>query len=161
MTKQMMMNHNELIIENANMGDVPALVQLLNVLFSIEQDFSPNEQRQSEGLSLILQNPDHAVIKVVRYKEEANIIGMVSAQLVISSAQGSYSAWIEDMVISEDYRAQGVGRQLLSAVLQWAKEKGATRAQLLVDLDNEPALGYYNHLGWESSRMGMRRLMLK
>jgi GNAT superfamily N-acetyltransferase len=161
MTKQMMMNHNEVIIENANMGDVPALVQLLNVLFSIEQDFSPNEQRQSEGLSLILQNPDHAVIKVARYKEEANIIGMVSAQLVISSAQGSYSAWIEDMVISEDYRAQGVGRQLLSAVLQWAKEKGATRAQLLVDLDNEPALGYYNHLGWESSRMGMRRLMLK
>jgi len=155
------MNHNELIIENANMDDVPALVQLLNVLFSIEQDFSPNEQRQSEGLSLILQNPDHAVIKVARYKEEANIIGMVSAQLVISSAQGSYSAWIEDMVISEDYRAQGVGRQLLSAVLQWAKEKGATRAQLLVDLDNEPALGYYNHLGWESSRMGMRRLMLK
>lgn len=161
MTKQMMMNHNEVIIENANMGDVPALVQLLNVLFSIEQDFSPNEQRQSEGLSLILQNLDHAVIKVARVKEEANIIGMVSAQLVISSAQGSYSAWIEDMVISEDYRAQGVGRQLLSAVLQWAKEKGATRAQLLVDLDNEPALGYYNHLGWESSRMGMRRLMLK
>lgn len=160
MTKQMMMNHNELIIENANMDDVPALVQLLNVLFSIEQDFHPDEQRQSDGLRLILQNPNHAVIKVARDKEE-NVIGMVSAQLVISSAQGSYSAWIEDMVISEDYRAQGVGRQLLSAVLQWAKEKGATRAQLLVDLDNEPALGYYNHLGWESSRMGMRRLMLK
>lgn len=156
-----MMSHNELIIENAKLDDVPALVQLLNVLFSIEQDFNPNEQRQSKGLSLILQNPDNAIIKIARFQDKANIIGMVSAQLVISSAQGSYSAWIEDMVISEDYRAQGVGRQLLSAALQWAKEKGATRAQLLVDLDNEPALGYYNHLGWESSRMGMRRLMLK
>jgi hypothetical protein len=30
----------------------------------------------------------------------------------------------------------------------------------LVDLDNMPALGYYDHLGWQSSRMGMRRLLL-
>jgi GNAT superfamily N-acetyltransferase len=160
MIKRMTMNHNEIMIENANMDDVPALVQLLNDLFSIEQDFHPNEQRQSEGLNLILKNPSNAVIKIARNKE-ANVIGMVSAQLVISSAQGTYSVWIEDMVISEGYRAQGVGRQLLSAALAWAKEKGATRAQLLVDVDNASALGYYEHLGWESSCMNMRRLMLE
>jgi GNAT superfamily N-acetyltransferase len=150
----------EMMIENANVDDVPSLVQLLNVLFSIEQDFSPNDKRQFDGLILLLQNPNNAVIKIARDKR-ANIVGMVSAQLVISSAQGAYSAWIEDMVINKDYRAQGIGRQLLDSALQWAKEKGATRAQLLVDLDNESALGYYQHLGWTSSRMGMRRLMLE
>ncbi len=86
---------------------------------------------------------------------------MVSAQLVISTSQGSNSAWVEDMVVSEQYRAQGLGRQLLDAALQWAKDKGATRAQLLVDLDNEPAIGYYEHLGWKTSRMGVRRLLLE
>lgn len=147
-------------IDNANMQDVPALVQLLNVLFSIEQDFQPNEARQQAGLSLIIQNPNNAVIKVAR-NAQGEVIGMVSAQLVISTSQGASSAWVEDMVVSEQYRAQGIGKHLLTAVLEWTKEKGATRAQLLVDLDNEPALGYYEHLGWQSSRMGMRRLLLE
>ena len=155
-----MMRENAVIIENANADDIPALVRLLNVLFSLEQDFSPNAQRQSDGLHLILQNPDNAIIKIAR-NETDHIIGMVSAQLVISSAQGARSAWVEDMVIREDCRSQGIGRQLLSSALQWAKEKGATRAQLLVDVDNDPALAYYDHLGWKSSRLNMRRLMLE
>jgi GNAT superfamily N-acetyltransferase len=150
---------NNLIVSNAEMHDVPSLVQLLNTLFSIEQDFKPDEQRQIAGLSLIIQNPNNAIIKVAR-NQNGDVIGMVSAQLVISTSQGTNSAWVEDMVVNELYRFQGVGRQLLTSVLRWAKDKGATRAQLLVDLDNEPALGYYEHLGWQSSRMGMRRLLL-
>jgi GNAT superfamily N-acetyltransferase len=148
------------VISDATFADIPALIELLYTLFSIEQDFTPNAKLQSNGLQLIIQNPDHAVIKVVK-TSNGSIIGMVSAQLVISSAQGTYSAWIEDMVIHADYRAQGFGRLLLETALQWAKDKGATRAQLLVDLDNQPAIGYYDHLGWQASRMGMRRLMLK
>jgi GNAT superfamily N-acetyltransferase len=158
MTKRLKMSN--LIINNAQIEDVPALVKLLNVLFSIEQDFHPDALRQTAGLSLIIQNPDSAIIKVAR-NQTGHVIGMVSAQLVISTSQGSTSAWIEDMVVSDQYRAQGIGRQLLTSVLQWAKDKGATRAQLLVDLDNEAALGYYEHLGWQASRMGMRRLILK
>ncbi|MDX1916083.1 MAG: GNAT family N-acetyltransferase [Methylophilus sp.] len=147
-------------ISDANIDDIPALVGLLNILFSIEQDFSPNKLRQEAGLRLIIENPHQAIIKVAR-TQGGLVIGMVSAQLVISTSQGSNSAWIEDMVVREQYRAQGLGRQLLDAALQWAKDKGATRAQLLVDLDNKSAIGYYEHLGWHGSRMGMRRLLLE
>lgn len=148
-----------IIVDNAKPADLPGLVQLLNTLFSIEQDFQPDIEKQLAGLTLILNNPLTAVIKVAR-NHAGEVVGMVSAQLVISTSQGTPSAWIEDMVISESYRVQGIGRLLLNTALDWAKQKGASRAQLLVDLDNEPALGYYNHLGWESSRMGMRRLLL-
>lgn len=150
---------NNITIDDANLQDVPALAQLLNTLFSIEQDFKPDTQRQITGLTLIIQAPDLAKIKVAR-NHHGEVIGMVSAQLVISTAQGSHSAWIEDMMIHQDYRAQGIGRHLLNAVLEWARSKGVTRAQLLVDLDNHDAIGYYDHLGWQSSRMGMRRLIL-
>lgn len=148
-----------IIVDNAKPADLSGLVQLLNTLFSIEQDFQPDIEKQLAGLTLILNNPLTAVIKVAR-NHAGEVVGMVSAQLVISTSQGTPSAWIEDMVISESYRVQGIGRLLLNTALDWAKQKGASRAQLLVDLDNEPALGYYNHLGWESSRMGMRRLLL-
>lgn len=85
---------------------------------------------------------------------------MVSVQLIYSTAQGSYSAWIEDMVIEKTYRSSGVGKRLLNNALEWAKNNGASRAQLLVDVDNDTALGYYQHLGWQTSKMGMLRLVL-
>lgn len=146
-------------ITNATLADIPMLSQLLDDLFSIEQDFKPNTDRQMRGMSLLLQQPNRAVIKVAR-DSAGQIIGMVSAQLVISTAEGAPSAWVEDMVVQEDHRGQGVGRALLQNLMEWAIASGATRAQLLVDLDNEPALGYYQHLGWQATRLGARRIKL-
>jgi GNAT superfamily N-acetyltransferase len=154
------MTQTKLQLDHAVLDDVPALIALLNTLFRIEQDFTPNAANQKKGLKLLIQSQQSGVIKVLR-DASGVVVGMVSAQLVISTAQGAPSAWVEDMVISEPYRAQGHGRALLQSALDWAKEKGATRAQLLVDLDNAPALGYYQHLGWQASSMGMRRLILK
>ena len=144
----------------ATLQDVSQLVSLLQVLFSIEQDFRPDPEKQERGLRKILARPENAVIMTAR-DDQGNVIGMVSAQLVVSTAEGAYSAWVEDMVIAEGWRSRGVGRRLLSSALDWARLRGATRAQLLVDLDNEPALGYYDHLGWQATRLGARHISLR
>ena len=144
----------------ATLQDVSQLVSLLQVLFSIEQDFRPDPEKQERGLRKILARPENAVIMTAR-DDQGNVIGMVSAQLVVSTAEGACSAWVEDMVVAEGWRSRGVGRRLLSSALDWARLRGATRAQLLVDLDNEPALGYYDHLGWQATCLGARRISLR
>lgn len=146
-------------IENAGILDIPALVSLLAILFRIEADFQADVAKQTKGLTLLINASENGVIKVAK-NQEGQIIGMVSAQLVISTAQGSSSAWVEDMVIEDAYRDKGVGKALLEAALIWAKGKGATRAQLLVDTENTPALGYYAHLGWESTQLQARKIFL-
>lgn len=146
-------------ITDANHHDIPALVDLLAELFSIEKDFKPNTAKQISGLEMLINQPKLSVIKVAR-NVDGKIVGMVSAQLVISTAQGAASAWVEDMIISKQYRAAGLGKTLLNATLQWAKEKGATRAQLLVDIENTLAMGYYQHLGWETTQLQARRIFL-
>lgn len=146
-------------IESARLTDVPALCDLLQQLFSIEQDFTPDLEKQRAGLTLLIQQPDRGTI-MVAHNAEGHAIGMVSAQLVISTAQGAPSAWIEDMVIDSAWRNRGLGKSLLQAILNWASQQGATRAQLLVDMDNTPAIAYYDHLGWNTSRLQMRSLFL-
>ena len=146
-------------INDATLKDIPELVQLLAELFSIEVDFKPDINKQIIGLELLINRPMQGVIKVAQ-NSEGSIIGMVSAQLVISTAQGAASAWVEDMIIKKNYRAAGLGKTLLDSALHWAKEKGATRAQLLVDTKNEPAVGYYKHLGWEATQLQARRVYL-
>jgi GNAT superfamily N-acetyltransferase len=132
---------------------------LLAELFSIEKDFRPDTKKQIRGLGMLIGRPQQGVIKVARDKN-GRVIGMVSAQLVISTAQGAPSAWVEDMVVSTAWRAQGLGRTLLDAALQWAIDKGATRAQLLVDIENTPAVDYYRHLGWKFTHLQTRRIFL-
>lgn len=147
------------VYDEANEADIPALVRLLTLLFDIEKDFSADFSKQKYGLELLLKNPQTASIQVAR--NAANkAIGMVSAQLVISTAQGAKSVWVEDMVIDSAYRDQGIGKQLLQNALEWAINQGATRAQLLVDIENTEALGYYQHLNWQSTQLQAHRIFL-
>jgi GNAT superfamily N-acetyltransferase len=149
----------EITYSIAKSSDINELVRLLSVLFNIEKDFHPDTSKQQIGLQLILNNKASATIQVARNKA-GKVIGMVSAQLVISTAEGAASAWVEDMVIDATYRGQGIGKQLLQNVSIWAKNKGATRAQLLVDIDNIDAVGYYTHLHWEATQLQARRTFL-
>ena len=145
-----------IVYGEASGADIPALVGLLATLFSIEKDFQPDISKQETGLSLLINNTQTATIQVAR--NHANqVIGMVSAQLVISTAQGAPSAWVEDMVVDSAYRGQGIGKQLLQNALNWAKKNGATRAQLLVDIEIREALGYYQHLYWQATQLQARQ----
>lgn len=152
------MSESGVVIEQASSADIPALVGLLAALFGIEQDFKPDTERQRRGLAGVLTSPN-ACIMVAR-SAQGEAIAMCSAQLVFSTAEGAHSAWIEDMVVHEAWRRHGIGRQVLEGVLAWASDRGATRAQLLADLDNQPALDYYQHLGWDETRLIARRLSL-
>ena len=141
----------------ANEADIAALVYLLALLFGIEKDFNADVSKQKSGLELLLKNSTNVTLQVAR-NAAGQAIGMVSAQLVISTAQGAKSAWVEDMVIDAAYRGQGIGKQLLQNALEWAKNQGATRAQLLVDIENKEALGYYQQLNWQSSQLQAHRV---
>ncbi|WP_298217736.1 GNAT family N-acetyltransferase [Halothiobacillus sp.] len=136
----------------ATSEDIDALVALLFALFSIEQDFVPDEVAQRRGLALLLAYPLQGRIFVARHTQQG-VVGMVSAQLVSSTAIGERSAWIEDMVVHEDFRGQGIGKALLAHVSEWAKENRVGRLQLLADADNESALGFYDQLGWQPTRL--------
>lgn len=143
----------------AKEADMPDLVQLLALLFIIEKDFKPDTSKQQTGLALLVKNSATATMQVAK-NDTGKVIGMVSAQLVISTAEGAVSAWVEDMVIDASYRGHGIGKQLLQNALTWAKNKGATRAQLLVDTANTDALGYYQHLNWQTTQLQARRVFL-
>lgn len=149
----------EYAIEAARHDDIPALIALLDALFTIEQDFTPDHAAQYQGLTLLLQQPGMAYVAVARLANGA-VIGMASAQLVVSTAAGAYSAWIEDVVVDANYRQHGIGSALLASVLDWAASKGATRAQLLADMDNIPALDFYQRVGWKQTRLIAHRLGL-
>jgi GNAT superfamily N-acetyltransferase len=138
-------------IRPARSSDLPILVRLLGELFSIEADFAPNAEAQRVGLALLLADPRRGIVLVA--ERATSVVGMVTGQLVVSTAEGGLSVLVEDMVVEAEHRGHGVGRALLAAVEAWAAERGATRLQLLADRENAPALAFYGRAGWGATQL--------
>ena len=146
----------EILIRPAEENDIPVMCLLLKELFSIEADFAPNSHAQSKGLRLLLQARPQAEVFVAIH--HGAVVGMSSVQLVISTAEGGPSAWVEDVVLEKSYRSQGIGRLLLLHINDWVRRRGAQRIQLLADVQNQSAIDFYKHLSWAPTQlMCMRR----
>lgn len=146
-------------IELARRADIPRLAELLSDLFGVELDFTADASRQVRGLELLIADDETAgrhIVAVAR-DDGGQAIGMASAQLVVSTAEGALSAWIEDVVVHQDYRRQGIGKRLLDHLVGWAKAQGATRVQLVADQENAAADLFYKALGWQSTQLVVRR----
>src|SRR3954463_13512308 len=84
-------------VERATERDVEAMTALLGELFRVEHDFAPQPERQAAGLRLLLKRERAAGVFVAR--ESSRVVGMTTAQLVVSTAEGGLSAWIEDVTV--------------------------------------------------------------
>lgn len=137
-------------IRRAEQADIPALLGLLQLLFSIEKDFVFNAAKQERGLRLLLAESRAAVMVAA---QDRQVIGLCSGQLLISTAQGGLSALVEDVVVAPAWQGKGIGRQLLAAISAWAVSQGAHRVQLLADQNNTPALAFYQQTGFQTTAM--------
>lgn len=137
-------------VRRAGEGDIPAMTALLGELFALEADFTPDADTQARGLNLFLGGGPRVALVA---DEGGRVVGMATAQLVVSTAIGGVSALVEDVVVAADMRGTGVGALLLAAVEEWARGAGATRLTLVADKDNTPARLFYEKAGWNTSNL--------
>jgi ribosomal protein S18 acetylase RimI-like enzyme len=149
---------NEITVRVATEADIPVMVKLLGVLFRIESDFYPDAIKQKRGLSLLLASP--AARAWVAEHPKVGVIGMLTMQTVVSTAEGDYAGLIEDLIVEESFRRCGIGTLLVRAALQYAREKHLPRIQLLADVHNVPAIIFYRDLGWEQTNLMTLRIRL-
>lgn len=145
-------------ISFATASDIPALCELLALLFSQEADFQPDEEAQRRGLAQILDNPDVGLILVARQKNQ--IVGMVNLLFTVSTALGQRVALLEDLVIAPTQRGNGIGSQLLKQTIETARLHDCHRITLLTDLANESAQRFYRKHGFSFSAMIPMRVLL-
>lgn len=141
---------NGIIFRQALGADISTLLQLLHQLFTIEEDFTFDPDRQKEGLELLMDKPE-AVIMVA--EKDGEVIGMATGQEVISTAEGGPALLVEDVVVARAWQRNGIGSALIREVGFWGKQQGATRMQLFTDRNNEPALCFYRNNYWQKTAL--------
>lgn len=137
-------------IRPAGSGDLPAMTRLLQELFAVETEFEADPEKQRCGLQMLLDSPKAGIWVAER---RGRVVGMVTVQIVVSTAEGGFSGLLEDLVISSAYRRRGLGKALLNAAVKWAWEQGAKRIQLLADGRNVSAVIFYRKQDWKQTNM--------
>jgi len=142
-------------INFASADELPQLADLLDELFTLENDFKPEREKQLRGLRLILDNPALGRLFVLRDGER--VLGMANALITVSTAEGARVLLLEDVIVRREQRGNGLGRKLLEHVFNWAAAQGITRVTLLADKKNAAALDFYRKLGFDDSHMQVMR----
>ena len=143
----------EVTVRPARISDLPALVELLCQLFSIETDFAVRPDRHARGLRLLLGASRRGGAYVAVAESQDVVVGMATVQTVVSTAEGARSGWIEDVVVRRDLRRAGIGTSLLADIARWARANRLARLQLLADRRNRPALAFYDRLAFQPTNM--------
>lgn len=138
-------------IRRAIHTDISGMVRLLKILFSIETDFAFNEGTQQRGLEMMLRDNTLRCVMVAELNQQ--IVGMCTAQTLVSTAEGGSVALIEDLVVEEADRGKGIGKGLLLAIESWAITRGVSRLQLLADHNNIRALEFYKRVNWKTTEL--------
>ncbi|MCU7933028.1 MAG: GNAT family N-acetyltransferase [Candidatus Thiodiazotropha sp. (ex Codakia rugifera)] len=137
-------------IRDARPADVGKMADLLTQLFTIEQDFEVDPEKQQTGLEMLLRT-DQAQLFVVEHGGE--VVAMASLQIVVSTVEGGPVGWVEDVIVDHHHRGNGVGRMLLHHLEQWSDRHGLSRLQLVADRSNHSALDFYTRHSWDETRL--------
>lgn len=145
----------EVVIEEPDSRDVPAMLELLAELFTQERDFRPDPEKQLRALRLILANPEQGRLFVARTR--GRVAGMATVLSTVSTAEGGPVLLLEDVVVSASSRGNGIGGRLVDHILDWAGEQGFLRVSLLTDAENDGAQRFYQNRGFVPSAMRLFR----
>lgn len=81
-------------------------------------------------------------------------IGFAQRQLRYDYVEGTDSSpvgYLEGIYVAEDYRKQGVAKELLTACESWAKDKGCSEFASDCELDNVQSLQFHLNVGFEEA----------
>ncbi len=144
-------------IEAAKEEDLKEMAELLGILFAIESDFTIDFGKQYSGLKQLFAYEGSDLLVA---KHENHVVGMLTMQRLISSAEGNFIGQLEDLVVKEEYRKMGVGSRLINKMRAKAIEYGYKRIQLAADINNENALKFYTRRGLKRTHLSIYHYLI-
>lgn len=97
----------------------------------------------SELLHEFLINPANALIVAM---SDGQVIGMATGISYVHPDKPR-TLFVNEVGVSARYQRQGIGKQLVSAILEWGKSRGCVEAWVATEVDNVAARSLYRSTG--------------
>jgi len=138
----------KILVRKAESKDVAAMLGLIKELALFEK--APEAVWNTEELLLkdgFGEQPAFQALVAVAL-ETNSIVGMALYYTAYSTWKGKY-LYLDDLIITEPFRRNKIGKQLMNTFLEEAKTSGVNLVKWQVLNWNEPAIEFYKKLGVE------------
>ncbi|HVA06537.1 MAG TPA: GNAT family N-acetyltransferase [Acidimicrobiales bacterium] len=142
------------LVRQATTGDLAAIVHLFE-LGALNPD--KEDPRDLAPYAAALTDIDGAPGDVLVADVGGEVVGV--CQLLVFrhlQARGGLCAEVESVHVRPDWRRQWIGRVLLRAAIDTARDLGCYRIQLTSNTRRPDAHRFYEALGFESSHVGFK-----
>ena len=131
--------------------DIPSLLELLYQLGR------PKAQKDNDFdyFTQLLKNYIHDNDKkiLVAKIDDSKIIGLISMVFLPRLNQKTLELYVPELIVSQNYQSQGIGKKLINFSIEIGKEKKCHRIRLESGNHRIESHKFYKHLGFENSSM--------
>jgi GNAT superfamily N-acetyltransferase len=116
-------------IRQAVPAEVERVLGMYEWLFAPPGSVPPRwePERARQAIADAIADPAAAVLVA---EHRGDLLGLCTAYLDMNSVRFGPRCWVEDLAVSPQHRSQRVGKDLLDAAKDWARERGATHLEL-------------------------------
>jgi GNAT superfamily N-acetyltransferase len=116
-------------VREAVPGEVERVLGMYEWLFAPPGSVPPRWDPERARAAIADAIADEAAAVLVS-EHRGDLLGLCTAYLDMNSVRFGPRCWVEDLAVSPQHRSQGVGKALLDAAKDWARERGASHLEL-------------------------------
>ena len=131
-------------IRPAAIQDTPQITALLHQL-----GYPDTEQAVNRRLEMLGGQTDTIIL--VAEDDDRQLTGCIQVVIASRLAEGPYGE-IASLVIAEDERGRGVGRQLVDSAADWLNGHGMSRMRVRCNALRKQTHRFYAHLGFRETK---------
>lgn len=145
---------NNLIIRKAKEQDLKAIQELNHELFLLEKRYdsllSMNWSFEKVGENYFKTRISEQGGVCFVAEVNSKIVGYLAGGMIkpLSYRTIKYVSELENTLVKENFREQGIGEKLFKEFVKWSKSQGAERIKVLASFDNVRGVNFYRKVGF-------------
>lgn len=145
---------DKIIIRKASVDDIPMLLELLYELGRPRPENDLDIDTFEKLLKSYCEDSDKEIF-IAEY--DAKIIGMVSMMLLSRLNQVNHEMYFPELIVTEKFQNQGIGKKLTNECIKFAKEKKCHRMRLESGIQRKESHLFYKKIGFEQSALSFTK----
>ena len=136
-------------IQTAQPSDLAPILQLLHTQLQ-EHDIVLTDQALQRATQGLIE--DHKLGRILTARLDRELVGVAVISFLWTLEHGGPAAWLDEVYVEPSRRGEGIGRKLVEAAMQVARDSGCIALDLEVDAGHEAAERLYERMEFRRHR---------
>jgi GNAT superfamily N-acetyltransferase len=136
-------------IQTALPADLVPITRLLNTQLQ-EHEIVLTDQALQYATQRLIE--DHRLGRILAARLEGELVGVALISFLWTLEHGGPTAWLDEVYVEPSRRGAGIGRKLVEAAMQVARDSGCIALDLEVDAGHDAAERLYERMGFRRHR---------